>query len=114
MTIEASCKMVLLAQADFDGELDAAQAAEMVSASGRLRGGEAAYAELNAPATRCATANSIGRARDAGRCSPRGRRRGRPAAPAWDRVVAPAGGEFALARRSPWCSWSYLCGDSRA
>jgi hypothetical protein len=29
MSIAGGCKMVLLAQADFDGELDAAQAAEL-------------------------------------------------------------------------------------
>ena len=46
MTIEASCKMVLLAQADFDGELDAAQAAEMVTHRAGCAVCEAAYAEL--------------------------------------------------------------------
>ncbi|MGO8914614.1 MAG: anti-sigma factor family protein [Stellaceae bacterium] len=46
MTTTASCKMVLLAQADFDGELDAAQAAEMEAHRAGCAVCEAAYAEL--------------------------------------------------------------------
>jgi anti-sigma factor RsiW len=46
MSGTASCKMVLLAQADFDGELDAAQAAEMVAHRAGCAVCEAAYAEL--------------------------------------------------------------------
>jgi anti-sigma factor RsiW len=46
MNAAASCKMVLLAQADFDGELDAAQAAEMEAHRAGCPVCETAYAEL--------------------------------------------------------------------
>lgn len=46
MKAAASCKMVLLAQADFDAELDAAQAAEMEAHRAGCPVCEAAYTEL--------------------------------------------------------------------
>lgn len=46
--IEPNCKMVLLTQADFDGELDAAHAAELTEHRATCAECQAAYAELAA------------------------------------------------------------------
>ena len=77
-------------------------------ASGRAGGVRGGLMPSWRPATRCATAISIGpRPRRCAGCSPRGRRRGRPRRPDWDRVVRRPAANLAFARRSPRCSRSY-------
>ena len=98
MTIEASCKMVLLAQADFDGELDAAQAAEMVTHRAGCAVCEAAYAELKRTRDALRDGDLYRPAPSTLRRMLAARQAAGPTPPPRPASAAPAGGEFRLWR----------------